>query len=222
MGPPARASGTNWKPQKGRSSKTRKHSSAVPTRTVAAVRLVHRATSSPESGGSPPAPRVPPQVSPRTVPSPLFQNPQQNDDDDESMLPVAEPRDHAMPQLSPDRATEVEGSQNQNQNRAIAEVAGQLDMDESEMLLYVSMNVKLHYFAYKKFLGGTLISKEETRLQQWLQKQLKLTDERLEKDWPKIRTQVAKTLRSKRSAVTTEIKELFLGEFSCLIVRLEL
>ena len=212
MAPPPRPSGTSTRkavkarptvPGVTASSRGRRRQSSLP-----ASAPTVRASSSPDSG---PPPGQAHQVSPGIVTAPIVRVPPSWQGNDDESMNEAE----AVPPQQ-DR-TMVEQSCNPNQNRAVMEVAGQVGMDESEMLLYVSMNVKLHYFAYKKFLGGTLISKEETRLQLWMQKQLKLTNERLEQDWSKIRTQVAKTLRSKRSAVTTEIKDLFLGKFSCLL-----
>ena len=94
--------------------------------------------------------------------------------------------------------------------RAIVEMAGKTTMGIAEMLLVMSSKVKTKLFTCRKFpmMSG---SKEEARLRSWAQKELslQLLDSEM---WYAIRTQITKTLRSKRSTVTLDMKEEFMSE----------
>ena len=93
--------------------------------------------------------------------------------------------------------------------RAIIEMSSKQTMGLAEMLLVISSKVKTKLFTCRKFpmMNG---SKEETRIRTWAQKELNLCPLDSEM-WCAIRTQITKTLRSKRSTVTLDMKEEFMS-----------
>ena len=82
---------------------------------------------------------------------------------------------------------------------------------ENELSLVLSAKIKKKYFQFRKFPG---IAREERRMKAWSLKELKLS-EISDRHWHVLKTQFTKTLRSKRSTVTLEMKDEFLGKYTC-------
>ena len=77
--------------------------------------------------------------------------------------------------------------------------------------MVLSAKIKIKYFQFRKFPG---IAREERRMKAWSLKELKLS-EISDRHWHVLKTQFTKTLRSKRSTVTLEMKDEFLGKYTC-------
>ena len=93
----------------------------------------------------------------------------------------------------------------QQENRA--------ELTINDNLMKCSHRIKTMYFSHQKFVHfGKMSGLEESRLKKWLTQSLKLQEVEFENIWPRLRTQITRTLRVKRSGCASAMKYQFYGK----------
>jgi hypothetical protein len=111
-------------------------------------------------------------------------------------------------------------SEEQRKKMALVDLKKQLEENRAELtvndnLMKCSHRIKTLYFCYQKFVHfGQMSGLEEGRLRNWLRQSLKLQQVEFDNIWPRLRTQITRTLRVKRSGCASAMKYHFYGKSS--------
>jgi hypothetical protein len=111
-------------------------------------------------------------------------------------------------------------SEEQRKKMALVELKKHNEETRAELtindnLMKCSHRIKTLYFSHQKFINfGKMSGMEEGRLKNWLKQSLKLQQVEFDNIWPRLKTQITRTLRVKRSGCASAMKYHFYGK-SC-------
>ena len=111
-------------------------------------------------------------------------------------------------------------NEEQRMKMALLELKKQNEETRAELtindnLMKCSHRIKTMYFSHQKFVHfGKMSGLDEGRLRNWLRQSLKLQQVEFDNIWPRLRTQITRTLRVKRSGCASAMKYHFYGKSS--------